>query len=214
LTTTSGNSRGADSASAAYSARYVSHVREVSRSVTALRRADGYEEDVNLSYDLGESLGAGKVESSCALGDELLEAGLVERDPSLFEACQPFLVVVQACHTVSDIGKTRPRRQPDVARSNDTHSKVLHETRFPLHAFGSKPTVHNRDITGRRNTRLASTAGPYASGLVLFGGGPRERYPLELPPIGDPLRPAAGTTLPTVAGPGFSDEPAYGDDHL
>jgi hypothetical protein len=37
---------------------------------------------------------------------------------------------------------------------------------------------------------------------------------LEAPPIGDFLRLAAGTTLPTVASPGFSDEPAYSDDHL
>src|SRR5215210_5100372 len=147
-------------------ARHVSHVREVGRSVAALRRADGDEEDVRALYDLGQPLGASKLEPSCALGDELLEAGLVERDPSLSEACHALLVVVQACHPVFYIGKRRPGRQPDVARPNDTHIKVLHATCFPLHAFGSKPTVHNRDITGRGNTRLASTAGSYSLGLV------------------------------------------------
>src|SRR5215208_1481410 len=45
------------------------------------------------------------------------------------------------------------RRSP----SNDTHIKVLHATCFPLHAVGSRPTVHNRDVTGR---------GEYATSLV------------------------------------------------
>src|SRR5215210_6929795 len=112
-------------------ARHVSHVREVGRSVAALRRADGDEEDVRALYDLGQPLGASKLEPSCALGDELLEAGLVERDPSLSEACHALLVVVQACHPVFYIGKRRPGRQPDVARPNDTHIKVLHATCFP-----------------------------------------------------------------------------------
>ena len=42
----------------------------------------------------------------------------------------------------------------------------------------------------------------------------RESGLLEAPPIGDFSRPAARTTFPTVAGPGFSDEPAYSDDHI
>ncbi len=37
---------------------------------------------------------------------------------------------------------------------------------------------------------------------------------LELPPVGASSWPATGSTLPTVASPGFSDEPACGDDHL
>jgi hypothetical protein len=56
---------------APYRAGHVGHVREVGRSVTALRRADDYEEDVRPSYDLGKPLGAGKLEPPCALGDEL-----------------------------------------------------------------------------------------------------------------------------------------------
>src|SRR5215218_7618335 len=51
-----------------YRAGHIGHVREVGRSVTALRRTDGYDEDVRPSYDLGQSLGAGKSEPSCALG--------------------------------------------------------------------------------------------------------------------------------------------------
>ncbi len=37
---------------------------------------------------------------------------------------------------------------------------------------------------------------------------------LELPPIGDSSRPTVGPTISAVASPGFSDESAYGDDHL
>src|SRR5215204_4182806 len=44
--------------------------------------------------------------------------------------------------------------------------------------------------------------------------GSDELFYLEAPPIGNFSWPAARTTLPAVAGPGFSDEPAYGDDHV
>src|SRR5215203_4856625 len=54
---------------ASYRAGHVGHVREVGRSVTALRRTDGYDEDVRPSYGLGQSLRAGKPEPSRALGD-------------------------------------------------------------------------------------------------------------------------------------------------
>ena len=66
--------------------------------------------------------------------------------------------------------------------------------RFPVLANAVKRSAREADISERTLKRA--------------------KQALELPPIGDPLRPAAGTTLPTVAGPGFSDEPAYGDDHL
>src|SRR5215218_7278264 len=38
--------------------------------------------------------------------------------------------------------------------------------------------------------------------------------PLEPPPIGDFSWPEAGSTLPTVASPSFSYEPAYSDNHV
>src|SRR5215203_1030497 len=37
---------------------------------------------------------------------------------------------------------------------------------------------------------------------------------LEPPPIGDFSWPEAGSTLPTVASPSFSYEPAYSDNHV
>src|SRR3712207_7651706 len=60
-----------------------------------------------------------------------------------------------------DVGQARPSRQPYIARPNDTHTEVLHAICVPLHAFGSRPTVPIRDVTGRRNALLASTAGSY-----------------------------------------------------
>src|SRR5215208_6025204 len=39
-------------------------------------------------------------------------------------------------------------------------------------------------------------------------------WDLEPPPIGDFSWPEAGSTLPTVASPSFSYEPAYSDNHV
>src|SRR5215207_4371008 len=151
---------------AAYRTRHVGHVREVRRSVAALWRADGHEEDVRPSYDLIQPLGAGKSEPSCAPGYELLQARLVEGDLSLSEVFHSLVIVVQAYHLVPDVSQAGARGKPDVTRANDTHLRLLHAIYVPLHALGSRPDVHNRDVTGRRNTRLAEISGAYFSGLV------------------------------------------------
>src|SRR5919107_6204068 len=128
-------------------ARHVCHLRELGAPVGALRRADSHKEDVNLTYDRGESLGALELEASRAPGDKLCEAGLVERDPSLLEAGHSPPVVVKARHPVPDVRQRCSRRQPDVARPNDTYTKGLHATSVPYAPSGVGSALIQRCYT-------------------------------------------------------------------
>ena len=84
----------------------------------ARRRADGDEHGVGAVHRGGEIGGEGQAALLDVVGDQLVEARLVDRDLAALQALDLAGVLVDADHVVAEIGKAGAGDQADIARAD------------------------------------------------------------------------------------------------